>query len=156
MFRTNGKHVYLMEMEKFNSILLEDFVTDYGKTLLLLGDGIFVNAYKLKKKLGHMLYIQRILNMYQLQKTVLEDFYYDDFSIFMVLRLSELKDWKEGIILNISNALESISRRSEKPNVFYLVEDEEFIPQWIDSTFRRKIVEEVKRWEETPQVLEWR
>lgn len=156
MFRTNGRHLYLMEMEEFNSILLEDFVDSYEKTLLLLGDGIFVDAHRLKKKLGHKLYIQRILNMYQFQKTVVEDFYYDDFSIFIVLRLSELKDWKEDVVLNISNALENISRRSEKPNIFYLVEDEEFKPPWFDNVFRRKIVEVVKKWEETPPVLEWK
>ena len=73
MFRANPKHSYLMEMEEFNSILLEDFVNSYGKTLLLLGDGVFVDAHYLKRKLGNQLYIQRILNMYQFQKTIVKN-----------------------------------------------------------------------------------
>lgn len=156
MFRANPRHSYLMEMEEFNSILLEDFVNSYGKTLLLLGDGVFVDAHYLKRKLGDQLYIQRILNMYQFQKTIVEDFYYDDFSIFIVVRLSELKEWKEDVLLNISNALEWISRRTEAPNIVYLVGDEEFRPPWLDNVFHRKILEVVKRWEETPLASEWK
>ncbi len=156
MFRASPRHSYLMEMEEFNSILLEDFVNSYGKTLLLLGDGVFIDAHYLKRKLGDQLYIQRILNMYQFQKTIVEDFYYDDFSIFIVVRLSELKEWKEDVLLNVSNALEWISRRTESPNILYLIEDEEFRPAWLDNVFRRKILEVVKKWEETPLALEWR
>jgi hypothetical protein len=155
MFRTNGKHLYMLEMEEFNSALLEDFVSTYDKTLLLLGDGIFVDAHRLKKKLGYKLYIQRILNMYQLQKTV-EDLYYDDFAIFIVVRISELKEWKEEVMLNISKALENMSNRSERPNIFYVVGDEDFKPHWLEKTFRRKIAEAIKEWEEIPQALEWR
>ncbi len=156
MFRANPKHSYLMEMEEFNSILLEDFVNSYGKTLLLLGDGVFVDAHYLKRKLGNQLYVQRILNMYQFQKTIVEDFYYDDFSIFIVVRLSELKEWKEDVMLNISNSLEGISRRTGTPNILYLVGDEEFRPYWLDHVFHRKILEVVKKWEETPLALEWK
>ncbi len=156
MFRASPRHSYLMEMEEFNSILLEDFVNSYGKTLLLLGDGVFVDAHYLKRKLGDQLYIQRILNMYQFQKTIIEDFYYDDFSIFIVVRLSELKEWKEDVLLNISSALEGISRRTETPNIVYLIGDEEFRPQWLDNVFHRKILEVVKKWEETPLALEWK
>ncbi|MCL4334376.1 MAG: hypothetical protein M1290_03795 [Candidatus Thermoplasmatota archaeon] len=156
MFRANPRHSYLMEMEEFNSILLEDFVNSYGKTLLLLGDGVFVDAHYLKRKLGNQLYIQRILNMYQFQKTIVEDFYYDDFSIFIVVRLSELKEWKEDVLLNIYDALEEISRRTETPSIVYLVTDEEFRPYWIDNVFHRKIFEVVKRWEETPLASEWK
>lgn len=156
MFRANTRHSYLLEMEEFNSLLLEDFVNSYGKTLLLLGDGVFIDAHYLKRKLGNQLYIQRILNMYQFQKTIVEDFYYDDFSIFIVVRISELKDWREDVLLNISNALEKISRRSERPNIFYTIGDEDFRPPWLNRVFKRKIVEVVKKWAETPQVLEWR
>ncbi|MEM0135449.1 MAG: hypothetical protein QXU18_09555, partial [Thermoplasmatales archaeon] len=73
-------------------------------------------------KLGNRLFIQRILNMHQFQKTIIEDFYYDDFAIFIVVRLSELKEWKENVLPNIFNSLEGISRRTETPNIFYLVE----------------------------------
>lgn len=156
MFRVTPRHSYLLEMEEFNSILLEDFVNSYGKTLLLLGDGVFVDAHRLKKRLGNQLYIQRILNMYQFQKTIIEDFYYDDFSIFIVVRMSELREWKEDVMLNISNALEGISRRTETPNIFYLVEDGEFRPSWLNNVFHRKILEMIKKWEETPLALEWK
>ncbi|MCL4413079.1 MAG: hypothetical protein M1526_06990 [Candidatus Thermoplasmatota archaeon] len=156
MFRVKGNHAYLLEMEEFNSMLLEDFVDSYGKTLLLLGDGVFVDAYALKKKFQDQLYVQRILNMYQMQKTLLEDLYEEDFSIFLVIRLSELKDWKEGVVLNISNAMEGLAKLSGKPNVFYLIQDEEYIPTALRSSFKRKIVEAPVTWEETPQVLEWK
>jgi len=156
MFRTNPRHSYLLEMEEFNSLLLEDFVNSYGKTLLLLGDGVFVDAHHLKRRFGKQLYVQRILNMYQFQKTILEDFYYEDFSIFIVVRLSELKEWKEDVLLNTSSALDVISRRTEKPNIFYLVEDEEFRPPWLNNVFHRKIIEMIKKWEETPLASEWK
>ncbi len=156
MFRASSVHSYLMEMEEFNSVILEDFVNSFGKTLLLLGDGVFVDAHYLKRKLGDQLYIQRILNMYQFQKTIVEDFYYDDFAIFIVVRLSGLKEWKEDVMLNVANALEGLSRRTATPNIVYLVGDEELRPPWLDNVFRRKMREVVKKWDETPLVLEWR
>lgn len=156
MFSVKGNHVYLLEMEHFNTVLVEDFVDIFGKTLLLLGDGVFVDAYSLKKKFGDRIYIQRVLNMYQMQKTVLEDIYDGSFSIFLVLRLSEVKDWKEGILLNVSRAMEGLSKLSGKPNIFYLVQDEEYIPLFIKNSFRHKIMEVPEKWEGIPQVLEWK
>ncbi|MGC8618345.1 MAG: hypothetical protein ACP5UZ_06350 [Thermoplasmata archaeon] len=156
MFRINGSHSYLLGMEEFNSAILEDFVRSYGKTLLLLGDGVFVDAYRLKRDLGNDIYIQRILNMYQFQKTIVEDFFYDDLSIFVVVRLSELKEWKEDVLRNVANALETISRKNVVPNIFYLIEDEEFRPPWLNNAFRYKITERIRKWEEIPQVSEWK
>ncbi len=156
MFSFKGNHVYLLELEHFNTVIVEDFISSFGKTLLLLGDGIFVDAYSLKKKFGNTVYIQRVLNMYQMQKTVLEDIYEDSFSIFLVLRLSEVKDWKEGILLNISRAMEGLSRLSGKPSLFYLVQDEEYVSLSIKNAFRYRILEVSDKWEEIPQVLEWK
>jgi|GEM_PF-891350 hypothetical protein len=156
MFRINGRHSYLLDMEEFNSSILEDFVKSYGKTLLLLGDGVFVDAYRLKRDLDRDIYIQRILNMYQFQKTVVEDFFYDDFSIFVVVRLSELREWKEDVVRNVVSALEAISRRNGAPNIFYLVKDEEFVPIWLSEVFRYRIEERIRKWEEIPQVSEWK
>ncbi len=156
MFKVKGNHVYLLEMEHFDTVMIEDFVSVFGKTLLLLGDGVFIDVYSLKKKFGDDIYIQRVLNMYQMQKTVLEDIYEDSFSIFLVLRLSEVKDWKESILLNISKAMEGLSKLSGKPNIFYLVEDEEFVPFSIRNAFRYRILEVSEKWAEIPQVLEWR
>ncbi|MEM0073969.1 MAG: hypothetical protein QW078_02930 [Thermoplasmatales archaeon] len=156
MFRIKGHHSYLLIMEEFNSAILEDFVKSFGRVVLLLGDGVFVDAYRLKRNLGDDIYIQRILNMYQFQKTIVEDFFYDDLSIFIALRLSEIKEWKEGILRNVANALESISRKNDTPNIFYLIEDEEFKPLWLDHIFRYKVTEKVREWEEIPQALEWK
>ncbi|MEM0141073.1 MAG: hypothetical protein QXN66_03430 [Thermoplasmatales archaeon] len=156
MFRIKGNHSYLLSMEEFNSAILEDFVRSFGRVVLLLGDGVFVDAYRLKRTLGDDIYIQRILNMYQFQKTIVEDFFYDDLSIFIALKLSEIKEWKESILRNVVNALEAISRKNGTPNIFYLIEDEEFMPTWLDRTFKYKVTEKVREWEEIPQALEWK
>ncbi|MFP3299721.1 MAG: hypothetical protein RXN92_01395 [Thermoplasmatales archaeon] len=123
------------------------------KTLLLLGDGIFIDAYSLKKSFSK-LYIQRILNMYQFQKTI-DDYFYDEIGIIAILRLSEIDQWDRDILWNIREALEKRFLVTGVKSELWIIEDQNYSKPYITEYFRT-IEGGDREWEEIPQAAEWR
>lgn len=131
---------YLVPVPSFPSPLLASFVDIYSPTLLLLGDGVFVDAHALRRTLGDGLKVQRVLNEYQFAETVIEDFNPLDLSLFAIFRLSEFGSWREDVLLNAEKAMESHCRASGNPIVLALIVDEERIPDRILKIFRWKFI----------------
>ncbi len=140
-------------LDSLNESNLMDMLKYEGKYLLLLGDGVFIDAYALRKNSPHI-YIQRILNMYQLQKT-LEDYFYDDIQILSILRLSEIDQWDRDILWNIREALEIRFKVTGIQSYLFILVDQEYCKPYVFEYFSDSEWGDAV-WEEIPQAAEWK
>ncbi len=145
--------IKVLRLKSLNEYRLIQSLESSEKALLLLGDGIFINVYSLKKRFSK-LYIQRILNMYQFQKTI-DDYFYDEIGIIAILRLSEIDLWDRDILWNIREALEKRFFATGIRSELWIIEDQEYSKPYITEYFH--VIEGGEgEWEEIPQVVEWK
>lgn len=144
-----------IKVKKINDVdesKLIEIAKSNDKTLILLGDGVFIDAYTLKKNSPNV-YIQRILNMYQFQKTI-EDYFYDEIPIVSILRLSEIDQWDREILWNIREALEIRYKMTNVESYIWIILDQEYCKPYVFEYLAN--TEEDDKWEEIPQVAEWK